>query len=125
MKKAILCVVISCLITMSGCNKATPIKEITDEPNVFLYKECVVHGRVTWVIDVPFVQKDLFKINDSTGEIWIYTERGAPPKNIEVQVQGTFIKFSDIPIIETVKSILIKINVEIGYCIKAREIKFL
>jgi len=125
MKKAILCVIVFSMIVLAGCSDAIPIEEITDAPEKFLYKQCVVEGRITWVIDVPFLQKDLFKINDSTGEIWVYTEKGAPPDDAEVEVRGTFIKFSDIPVIEIAKSILTKINVEIGYCVKLQEIKYL
>ena len=125
MKKVILCVIVFSMIVLVGCSDAIPIEKITDAPEKFLYKECDVEGRITRVIDVPFLQKDFFKITDSTGEIWIFTEKGAPPDNGKVEVHGTFIKFSDIPVLEFVKSALTKFSIEIGYCVKLHEIKFL
>ncbi len=121
MKKSILFVIILCVAGLTGCGGTTTIEEITKDPDKFIHRECLVSGRVTKVIDVPFVQEDFFKIHDTTGEIWIYTKKGVPPKNINVEVKGIFIRLIDAPFIH---SLLEKVHVDVGFCIKLETLDF-
>ncbi len=89
------------------------IGEIRADPGKYLGKECKVKGYVTRVLDIPFTSDDYFKINDETGEIWIFTHRGVPPENKEVKVTG---------VLERAITIM---GIEIGYRIRLREIEFL
>jgi hypothetical protein len=91
------------------------IGDINANPEEYEGKDCSVKGFVTAVIDIPFTSKDYFKINDGSGEIWIFTDKGVPPKNIEVKVKGIVKHVGKIPILGT----------DLGYCIKPQAIEFL
>jgi len=91
------------------------IGDINENPKQYEGKKCDVKGFVTTVIDVPFTSKDYFKINDGSGEIWIFADKGVPPENIEVKVKGIVKHVGKIPIVGT----------DLGYCIKPLEIEFL
>lgn len=90
------------------------IGDISANPEEYVGKECRVKGFVTTVIDIPFTSDDYFKISDGSGEIWIFTDKGAPPKNIEIKVKGIVEHVGKIPILGT----------DLGCCIKPLEIDF-
>jgi hypothetical protein len=100
-----------CGATRGGTDK---IGDINANPEEYLGKECDVKRFVTMVNDVPFTSNDYFKINDGSGEIWIFTDKGVPPKNVKVKVKGIVEHVGKIPILGT----------DLGYCIKPLEIEF-
>lgn len=80
--------IIVMLLTISCGSKPIKISDINNNPKKYLNKECYVEVYVTDTFDVPFTSNDYFKINDSTGEIWISTHKGIPPENKKVKVVG-------------------------------------
>jgi hypothetical protein len=120
MKKFILWLFILGLIAMAGCgcteSHEVKIGDINNDPKAFLNRECVVKGIVTGVLDVPILKFDVFKIHDGTGEIWIFTRQGVPPKKIKVRVRGTF---------KTLINVDLPVEIEIGYYIELQDMKFI
>jgi len=102
-------IIIACFFILG--HKTDRIGDIKANLDKYMGKECTVEGYVTKTIDVPFTSDDYFKISDSTGEIWISTDRGIPPINIKVWVKG---------VLGTVSVA----SIEIGHCIKLSEIEY-
>lgn len=94
----------------------TKIKELKENVGAYVDKECKVWGMVTFVLDVPILNYDVFKIHDGSGEMWIFTTEGAPPERVKVKVWGTFKKLIGIPL---------PIKVEIVHYINLREMEFM
>ncbi|UCH92319.1 MAG: hypothetical protein JSV88_18760 [Candidatus Aminicenantes bacterium] len=119
MRKLIVWVIILCFISITGCGSATDntikIEEIDKDPGKYFDQECVLQGYVSKVVDVPMLQHDLFKISDGSGEIWIYTERGVPPKRVKVKVKGILRGLLQIPVL----------NIEAKYYIELQEMEYL
>jgi hypothetical protein len=99
----------------SEFNGAIKIEEIEKNPEKYFEKECVIQGYITKALDVPFVQHDIFKVHDGSGEIWIYTEKGIPPVRIKVKIKGTVKKLLEIPLL----------NIEAKYYIELKKMEFL
>jgi hypothetical protein len=113
----ILCVGL-CFAAMSEDSEfkgAIKIEEIEKNPKKYFDKECVIQGYITKALDVPFVQHDIFKVHDGSGEIWIYTEKGIPPVRIKVRIKGTVKKLLEIPLL----------NIEAKYYIELKKMEFL
>lgn len=106
-----------------GCTKKNRTREITIEqinkdPDKFYDQECVIRGLITESIDIPLLKHDIFKIHDSTGELWVYTETGTLPDRIEVRIKGTLKKFIKLPF-------KLPVNIEIFHYIKLKKLEFL
>ncbi|UCH98217.1 MAG: hypothetical protein JSV88_15595 [Candidatus Aminicenantes bacterium] len=121
-KNIIFCFIILCVglcfaaMSEDSENKGVlKVEEIEKNPGKYFDKECVIEGYVTKALDVPFVQHDIFKIHDGSGEIWIYTEKGPPPVRIKVRIKGTVKKLLKIPVL----------NIEAKYCIELKKMEFL
>jgi hypothetical protein len=76
------------LLLVAACD-VTKIGEIKSQSKRHMHKECIVEGYVTERWDIPFKDERYFKINDGTGDIWVATEKGVPPKSKKVRVKGT------------------------------------
>jgi hypothetical protein len=127
-----ICFVVLGLIVVSGCTrktrdkgtqetrgiKAITIEEINRNPDEYYDRECVLRGLITQSHDIPLLKHDIFKINDGTGEIWVYTEKGALPDRIEVRVRGTLKKVVKLPF-------KLPEDIEINRYIKLQRLEFL
>ncbi len=86
---------------LTGCNTlvqsgfgVTPINHI--EKNWQKYSKVYVRGTVKQV--VPFVGSAAYELEDSTGDIWVFTQKVPPPDpGEEVLIQGQ-VKYQSIPI---------------------------
>ncbi len=123
MRKLIAFAAILSLLVLAGCSRKvrggeTAIEDINKDPKKFYGQQCVIRGLITKSYDIPLVKHDVFKVHDSTGEIWIYSEIGVPPERIEVRVRGTLKKFIKLPF-------KLPVGIEIGYFIKLEKLEFL
>jgi hypothetical protein len=129
MRKLMICFVILGLVAAAGCTRKTgdkgtkrikgiTIEEINLNPDEYYDREIVVRGLITQSYDVPLLKHDIFKINDGTGEIWVYTEKGGLPDRIEVKVSGILKKFVKLPF-------KLPIEIEIDRYIKLNRLEFL
>ncbi len=75
-----------------ACPERKSIADIEANPSKYQNKEVVVAGvvRDAYGINVPFskVRGGIYKIDDGTGSIWVFTEKGVPSKGTEVGVKG-------------------------------------
>lgn len=85
------------LLMMAGlltaaCPDRKSIAEIQANPSRFQGKSVVVAGvvRDAYGINIPFtnVRGGIYKIDDGTGSIWVYTEKGVPSKGAEIGIKG-------------------------------------
>jgi len=132
MRKLMIWFVILGLIVVSGCTRRTRdkgaketkgakeimIEEINRNPDEYYDREIVIRGLITQSHDIPLLKHDIFKINDGTGEIWVYTEKGAMLDRIEVRVRGTLKKVVKLPF-------KLPENIEINRYIKLHRLEFL
>lgn len=123
MRKFIVLIAIFSLLVLTGCSRKvrdgeTAIEDIKKDPGKYYGKECVIRGLISKTYDIPLVKYDVFKVHDSTGEIWIYSEIGVPPDRIEVRVRGTLEKFIKLPF-------KLPIGIEINHYIKLEKLEFL
>jgi len=111
----IFCFLISGLFLLTVCCYSTKIEVIKNNPNLYLDQEIVVSGFVTEIINVPGLNNDVFKIDDFSGVIWIYTTKGVlPPEGTKTKVTGILKNLLKIPIV----------NFEAEYYIELREMNF-
>ncbi len=79
------------LLTVA-CPDRKSIADIEANPSKYQNKEVVVAGvvRDAYGINIPFskVRGGVYKIDDGTGSIWVFTEKGVPSKGTEVGVKG-------------------------------------
>ena len=79
------------LLTVA-CPDRKSIADIEANPSKYQNKEVVVAGvvRDAYGINIPFtkVRGGVYKIDDGTGSIWVFTENGVPSKGTEVGVKG-------------------------------------
>lgn len=76
----------------SACPDRQSIAEIQANPSKFQGKSVVVAGvvRDAYGVNIPFtnVRGGIYKVDDGTGSIWVYTEKGVPSKGTEIGVKG-------------------------------------
>lgn len=129
MRKLMICFCILGLVVAAGCTRKTgdkgtkrikgiTIEEINLNPDEYYDREIVIKGLITRSHDIPLLKHDIFKINDGTGEIWVYTEKGSLPDRIKVKVRGTLKKFVKLPF-------KLPIDIEIDQYIKLHNLEFL
>lgn len=79
------------LLTVA-CPDRKSIADIEANPSKYQNREVVVAGvvRDAYGINIPFtsVRGGVYKIDDGTGSIWVFTEKGVPSKGAEVGVKG-------------------------------------
>ena len=102
------------------------IEEIISQPEKFKYQECVIEGHITKVVDVPLLTMNFFKIYDGSGEIWVYTESGVPPKDRNVLVKGKLLSLGDAAKSTVIfRELFRRIGIKEMYFIELYEIKFI
>ena len=93
MKKVVIVVLLLTvgLLTVA-CPDRKSIADIEANPSKYQNKDVVVAGvvRDAYGINIPFtnVSGGVYKIDDGTGSIWVFTERGVPSKGTEIGVKG-------------------------------------
>lgn len=76
----------------AACPERKSIADIESNPSKYQNKEVAVAGvvRDAYGINVPLtnIRGGVYKVDDGTGSIWVYTERSVPSKGTEVGVKG-------------------------------------
>lgn len=76
----------------AACPDRKSIADIEANPSKFQNKDVVVAGvvRDAYGVNIPFtnVRGGVYKIDDGTGSIWVYTEKSVPSKGTEIGVKG-------------------------------------
>lgn len=76
----------------AACPERKSIADIESNPSKYQNKEVVVAGvvRDSYGINIPLtnIRGGVYKIDDGTGSIWVYTEKSVPSKGTEVGVKG-------------------------------------
>ncbi len=79
------------LLAAASCEKLpfgyTKIGDIAKNPAAFDGKEVKIHGKVTSVTKLPFIDKKFYKLDDGTGEITVTTEQNVPGMGEKVAVK--------------------------------------
>ena len=73
-------------LLVTGCPQRTNIRQITSDPGRYDGKEITVGGKV--VNSYGVLDKGVFEIDDGTGRIWVFSDRGVPSKNAYIGVTG-------------------------------------
>lgn len=75
-----------------ACPERKSIGDIEANPSRYQNKEVAVAGvvRDAYGVNIPFtkVRGGVYKVDDGTGSIWVFTENGVPSKGTEVGVKG-------------------------------------
>lgn len=83
---------IAAVALMTGCPERKSIADIEANPSKYQNKSVVVAGvvRDSYGVNIPFtgVRGGVYKIDDGTGSIWVFTERSVPSKGTEIGVKG-------------------------------------
>lgn len=93
MKKILLTGVLLVVGLMAAaCPERKSIADIEANPSKYQNKEVAIAGvvRDAYGVNIPFtnVRGGVYKIDDGTGSIWVFTEKGVPSKGSEVGVKG-------------------------------------
>ena len=76
----------------AACPERKSIADIESNPSKYLNKEVAVAGvvRDSYGINVPLtnIRGGVYKIDDGTGSIWIFTENSVPTKGAQIGVKG-------------------------------------
>ena len=76
----------------AACPERKSIADIESNPSKYQNKEVVVAGvvRDAYGINIPLtgIRGGIYKVDDGTGSIWVYTEKSVPSKGTEVGVRG-------------------------------------
>ena len=81
--------VAAALLMLSGCQGATPIKTLLDDPGGFDGKTGTIAGKVT--TSVGFLGTGAYQVDDGTGKLIVVTKEGGTPREgAEVAVKGVF-----------------------------------
>ena len=79
-------------VFLTACPKRVSIQEIESDPGRFSDKEVAVAGTVkdSYGVSVPLTGESggIYKIDDGTGSIWVFTRRSVPGKNAQLGVKG-------------------------------------
>ncbi|MDH3492888.1 MAG: hypothetical protein OEM82_05015 [Acidobacteriota bacterium] len=83
---------VSVALVLAGCPKRVSIADIESDPGRFADKKVAIAGIVTtsYGISIPFTKEagGIYKIDDGTGSIWVYTDRSVPGKDAQLGVKG-------------------------------------
>lgn len=79
-------------IFATACPQRKSIGEIEANPGKYVNKEVVVAGTVrdSYGVNIPLtnVRGGVYKIDDGTGSVWVFTEKSVPSKGARVGVKG-------------------------------------
>jgi hypothetical protein len=76
----------------AACPQRRSIADLESNPSKYRGKEVAIAGvvRDSYGINVPLtnIRGGVYKVDDGTGSIWVYTEKAVPPKGAEIGVKG-------------------------------------
>ncbi|MBS1792437.1 MAG: hypothetical protein JSS81_01210 [Acidobacteria bacterium] len=76
----------------AACPERKSIADIEANPSKYQNKEVVVAGivRDAYGVNIPLtnIRGGVYKIDDGTGSIWVFTEKSVPSKGTEIGVRG-------------------------------------
>jgi len=75
------------LLVFSGCSSYVQISEITSKPREYQDKQVVIKGRVVETLEIPFVHKGMYQIEDDTDKIWVVPRKRVPFRGDKVIVK--------------------------------------
>ncbi len=78
-----------CVVTLLGCASGATIGAVTATPAEFQDAEVSLRGTVTEIVTVPFARRSVFRLQDSTGAIWVLGVGDAPKRDDDRTVTGT------------------------------------
>ncbi len=90
-------VILVCLTLMVGvlvaaCPKRISIADIESNPSRYSGKEVAVAGTVqnSYGGSIPIINQSggLYKVDDGTGSIWVFTKKNVPSKGAQLGVKG-------------------------------------
>jgi len=70
-----------------GCASHVSISDIKNDPSKYHDKQVIVKGEVTEIIGLPFAHKSIYRIDDGTDTIWVFSQK-VPSKGKKVAVKG-------------------------------------
>ncbi len=91
-KLILLSLVLTAAAFATGCPERKSIADIESNPSKYLNKEVAVAGVVkdSYGINVPLtnIRGGVYKIDDGTGSLWVFTENSVPTKGTQIGVKG-------------------------------------
>ena len=78
--------ILAAAISLTACPSRTTIAKINADPGRYQNKEVVVAGTVTNSFGA--LGRGVYEIDDGTGRMWVYTQRGVPSKGARVGAKG-------------------------------------
>jgi hypothetical protein len=76
----------------AACPERKSIADLESNTSRYLNKEVAVAGVVkdSYGISVPLtnIRGGVYKVDDGTGSIWVFTENSVPTKGVEIGVKG-------------------------------------
>lgn len=78
--------ILAAAIFLTACPSRTTIAKINADPGRYQNKEVVVAGTVTNSFGA--LGRGVYEIDDGTGRMWVYTQRGVPSKGARVGAKG-------------------------------------
>jgi hypothetical protein len=92
MKRVLSIIVLSVLIllvfTTIGCNRATRIGDILDNPSQYEGKDLTIRGTVGETAWFVLVGKGAYQLGDGSGNIWVITSQPPPQKGQSISAKG-------------------------------------
>jgi hypothetical protein len=79
-------VVVSVVAVMSAACASKSVNEILADPSRYRDRDVSVSGDVEE--SFSFGNRGVYRVNDSTGQLWVVSERGVPRKGARVKVTG-------------------------------------
>jgi hypothetical protein len=73
--------------SVAGCATKSNIRQVMADPGSYHDRDVKVVGRVTE--SVGLLGYGLFKVDDGTGALWVFSRRGLPRPGAQVAVKGS------------------------------------
>ena len=88
--RALTALLVAALLSVAGCAARSPsIADLKYNPGRYYNRTVSVEGVVSSSWAVPLVPFNVYKIEDSTGEVTVISESGrVPPRGTRVEVRG-------------------------------------
>ncbi len=91
-KAAFLCLVLLVGLLAAACPKRISIADIESNPSRYYDKDVAVAGTVqnSYGGAIPILNQSggIYKVDDGTGSIWIFTRKNVPSKGAQLGIKG-------------------------------------
>jgi len=88
MRKIYRVIPIAALMFVLGCASTVRIGEIRESPRRFHDQKVTVSGVVDETLTLPVLGIGVYRLNDSTGSLWVKPKKDVPFRNDRVTVSG-------------------------------------